>query len=71
MEEQQQHLINLLTQRKDILIELENLNKQSSQKRDVLLKVEGAIEYLNTIGVELPEPDPTAEEISSEETTED
>jgi hypothetical protein len=49
MEEQQEHLKSLLEQRA-------SLEMQINQNRDLLLKVQGAIEYLNQVGVTLPEP---------------
>lgn len=59
--EQQQHLIELFSQRQTILNEIESLKNNSSQKRDLLLRVEGAIEYLTSIGVTLPEPEAESE----------
>jgi hypothetical protein len=59
MTEQQEHLINLLQQR-------QSLSQETTEKRELLLKVQGAIEYLTQIGVTLPEPDP-AEEVEETE----
>ena len=59
MTEQQQHLANLLQQRAD-------LDKAISQNRELFWKVQGAIEYLQQIGVALPEPE-VAEETPAEE----
>ena len=67
MEEQQKHLIELYSQRQTILNDLEGLKDQSSQKRDLLLRVEGAIEYLGTIGVTLPEPKNSEDEANVNE----
>jgi len=64
MTEQQEHLKNLLDQRKVISKELEEIRNITSQKRDLYLKIEGAIEYLTQIGVSLPESE---EESQSEE----
>ena len=61
MTEQQQHLVNLLEQKV-------KLDQQISQNRELFWKVQGAIEYLQQIGVTLPEPE-VAEE--TEETTEE
>jgi hypothetical protein len=58
MTEQQQHLANLLQQRTD-------LDKAISQNRELFWKVQGAIEYLQQIGVTLPEPE-VAEETPTE-----
>jgi hypothetical protein len=54
MTEQQQHLANLLQQRAD-------LDKAIAQNRELFWKVQGAIEYLQQIGVTLPESETTEE----------
>jgi prefoldin subunit 5 len=69
MTEQQEHLANLLQQRQTLSQELESLQGQASAKRELFLKVQGVIEYLTQIGVVLPEPEPTEEEV--EEVSED
>ena len=69
MTEQQEHLTNLLQQRQTLSQELESLQGQASAKRELFLKVQGVIEYLTQIGVVLPEPEPTEEEV--EEVSED
>lgn len=56
MTEQQQHLVQLLQQRDEIA-------KRNANDRELILKLQGAIEYLTQIGVTLPEP-------PAEETTE-
>ena len=48
MTEQQQHLTNLLKQR-------EELDRAIAQNRELFWKVQGAIEYLDKIGVTLPD----------------
>jgi hypothetical protein len=60
MTEQQQHLANLLQQRSD-------LDNAIAQNRELFLKVQGAIEYLQQIGVTLPEPESTEETEETEE----
>ena len=55
MTEQQNHLANLINQRTALGKELEELQGQSVQKQQMFYKVQGAIEYLAQIGVELPE----------------
>ena len=57
MSEQQEHLTNLLKQRQDLLDEINGLQAQATAKRELLLRASGAIEYLQTIGVKLPEPE--------------
>jgi hypothetical protein len=66
--EQQRHLASLLQQRETLVAEIETVKNQGVEKRDLLLKVLGAIEYLGQVGVTLPEP-PAPEE--TEETTEE
>ena len=57
MSEQQDHLANLLKQRQDLLDEINGLQAQATAKRELLLRASGAIEYLQQIGVKLPEPE--------------
>ena len=57
MSEQQDHLANLLKQRQDLLDEINGLQAQATAKRELLLRASGAIEYLQQIGVTLPEPE--------------
>ena len=66
MTEQQQHLSQLLQQRTEVDASL-------SRNRDLLLKLQGAIEYLQQIGVTLPESEEVndEEDNSSEESSEE
>jgi prefoldin subunit 5 len=66
MTEQQQHLSNLLQQRQTLTQEMENLNAKLTNKRELFLKVQGAIEYLQQVGVVLPEPEETVQEVDEE-----
>ena len=59
MTEQQEHLQNLLAQQKDLITLIE-------QKRSLLLRTQGAIEYLNQVGVTLPKEEEEAEAVSTE-----
>ena len=59
MTEQQEHLKNLLNQRN-------SLDQQLNQNRELLWKVQGAIEYLSQIGVSLPEPEEEGEVVEEE-----
>ena len=54
MTEQQNHLASLLQQRQTLLDEITELNNQAAQKRELVLRALGAIEYLQQIGVTLP-----------------
>ena len=63
MSEQQSHLANLLQQRQNLINEINGLQQQAVEKRELLLRASGAIEYLTQIGVKLPEqPAETPEE---------
>ena len=66
MNEQQNHLSQLLEQRNNLSTQLENIKGQSARTRDVLLKTQGAIEYLEAVGVKLPEPEAEIAEESAE-----
>jgi len=59
--EQQQHLSSLLEQRAGLVAEINELNSQAAAKRELVLRSLGAIEYLQQIGVTLPEPEAAAE----------
>ena len=71
--EQQSHIASLLQQRALLIGEIEKMKSVGTEKRDLLLKVLGAIEYLGQIGVTLPEPPAPAPEPEEEveETTEE
>ena len=58
MSEQQSHLANLLQQRQTLIDEINDLQQQAAGKRELLLRASGAIEYLQQIGVTLPEEKP-------------
>ena len=55
--EQQQHLSSLLEQRATLVGEINELNSQAAAKRELVLRSLGAIEYLQQVGVTLPEPE--------------
>ena len=61
MNEQQEHLAQLIEQRNKLSAQLENIQGQYVRAREVLLKTLGAIEYLEAVGVTLPEPEVTEE----------
>ena len=60
--EQQGHLQSILTQQKDLANEINQLNAQLTSKRELFNKTQGVVEYLQTIGIKLPEPEATAPE---------
>ena len=55
MTEQQNHLASLLEQRQTLVNEINELNNQAAAKRELVLRASGAVEYLQQIGVTLPE----------------
>ena len=65
MTEQQEHLTQLLEQQQQIIENLNALNNQASAGREALLRVQGAINYLQEVGVTLPEPE-VEEEVAEE-----
>ena len=75
MTEQQEHLVNLLQQRQTLLGEIGDLNNQVAAKKELVLRASGAVEYLQQIGITVPEPEeaPVAEgdaPVESEDVTE-
>ena len=66
MSEQQDHLANLLQQRQTLIDEINGLQQQATEKRELLLRASGAIEYLQQVGVKLPEAEPEAPEAETE-----
>ncbi len=70
MSEQQDHLANLLQQRQTLIDEINGLQQKAAEKRELLLRASGAIEYLTQIGVKLPEETP-AEPVAETEVVEE
>ena len=66
LSEQQGHLQSILSQQKDLANEINLLNAQLTSKKELFNKTQGVVEYLNTIGVKLPEPEKPAEETKTE-----
>ena len=66
MTEQQNHLVNLFTQRETLTKEMEESQQTMNTKRELFWKVQGAIEYLTQIGVELPKNEDNSELETSE-----
>ena len=64
--EQQGHLKSILTQQQDLANEINQLNAQLNSKKELFNKTQGVVEYLQTIGVTLPEPEAPAEETKTE-----
>lgn len=66
MDQQQEHLAQLLEQKNNLTNQLENIQGQTTKTRDVLLKTMGAIEYLEATGVKLSEPEVSETEVTEE-----
>ena len=56
--EQQGHLQSILSQQKELANEINQLQGQLTAKKELFNKTQGVVEYLQTIGVKLPEPEP-------------
>ena len=59
--EQQGHLQQVLEQQQTLINEINELNSQVNTKRELAVKLQGVLEYLEQTGVKLPEPEPEAE----------
>lgn len=70
MTEQQQHLQQVLEQQKQLANEVQELQNQMSTKKDLFMKLQGIIEYLQQVGVTLPTPEETEVSETTEETAE-
>jgi len=64
--EQQGHLASILSQQKELANEINQLNAQLTSKKELFNKTQGVVEYLQTIGVTLPEPEETTPEAKTE-----
>ena len=60
LSEQQGHLQSILSQQQELANEINQLNGQLQSKRELFNKTQGVVEYLQTIGVKLPEPETPA-----------
>ena len=61
LSEQQNHLQQVLDQQKTLVAEIQSLNAQVENKRNMATKLQGIAEYLDGLGVKLPEPEAAAE----------
>ena len=68
LNEQQNHLAQVLQQQQTLVQEINNLNSQVESKKQLALKLQGVAEYLDQIGIKLPEPEtsPTGEDEAGE-----
>ena len=68
--DQQKHLQSVLEQQQTLISEINTLEAQAKNKREMAIKLQGIAEYLNGIGVKLPEKAeaaPAASETSNPE----
>ena len=66
LSEQQGHPKSILSQQQELANEINQLNAQLKSKTELFNKTQGVVEYLQTIGVKLPEPEAPAEETKTE-----
>ena len=66
LSEQQGHLQSILNQQKELANDINQLQGQLTAKKELFNKTQGVVEYLQTIGVKLPEPEVPAEETKTE-----
>ena len=62
MTDQQQHLKSAIQQQGELLNEIQTLQNQVASKRELAVKAQGIIEYLQQVGVTLPEEEEAPEE---------
>ena len=61
--DQQNHLKSVTEQAQGLIDEINQLEAQAKNKRDMLLKLQGIIEYLQQTGVEMPKEAPAPPEV--------
>ena len=66
--DQQNHLKQVVEQSQGLVNEINQLEAQAKSKREMLLKLQGIIEYLQQTGVELPKEVPAPPELPVTET---
>ena len=59
--EQQNHLQQVVEQQKNLVAEIQSLSTQIENKRNMATKLQGIAEYLDGLGVKLPEPEAAEE----------
>ena len=59
--EQQGHLQSILAQQKDLANEINQLQAQITNKKELFQKTQGVVEYLTQVGVKLPEEETSPE----------
>ena len=68
--EQQGHLQQVLEQQNTLSTEIQQLSAALESKRSLFTKLQGVREYLEQIGVTLPDPEPTVAPEEGVETVE-
>ena len=63
----QTHLKSVTEQANGLVNEIQGLETQAKNKRDMLLKLQGIIEYLQQTGVELPKEEAAETEVVTPE----
>ena len=69
--DQQNHLKSVTEQAQNLVNEINQLEGQAKAKRDMLLKLQGIIEYLQQTGVELPKDEEEVPVVTPEAETSD
>ncbi len=69
--EQQNHLKSVTDQAQGLVNEINQLEGAAKSKREMLLKLQGIIEYLQQTGVELPKEDEETSVVTPETETSD
>ncbi len=67
MTDQQNHLKQVLEQQKTLVAEINELNSAVESKKSMALKLQGVLEYLQQLGIELPKEEEAPAEASAEE----
>lgn len=70
MTDQQTHLQQVIEQQDQLIQEVNTLNTQVTAKRELIMKLQGVLEYLNQTGVTLPTSEDVVEENKEEEIVE-
>ena len=65
--EQQNHLKSVVEQSQTLENEINQLEAQAKSKREMLLKLQGIVEYLQQTGVELPKEEASETEVVTPE----
>ena len=66
--DQQNHLKSVMEQAQTLATEINQLETQAKSKREMFLKLQGIVEYLQQTGVELPKEEEASTEVVTPET---